>query len=124
ASAVTTRDAAKTIVAVASSFMLDEIIKSVRSYGNAPLIYTAATAATQDPEKPEGVLTAGDWTEREGGSWVLEGLSIPVLQSLPPRHTVIDALTAMIEAIRDREFSQALTAAFPGRQIGLGYEVH
>lgn len=99
---VTPRDAATTIVAVASSFIGDEVIKGVRDFSAMPLAHTA-----YDTRSPDG------WTTVEGGPWQGKGFRLPHLQKLPARHSFIDALTAIIEAARDDAFDAAIREAYP-----------
>jgi hypothetical protein len=99
---VTPRDAATTIVAVASSFIGDEVIKGVRDFSAMPLAHT-----TRDTLSPD------DCTTIDGGPWQGKGFRLPHLQELPARHTFIEALTAIIEAARDDAFNAAIREAYP-----------
>jgi hypothetical protein len=111
---VTPRDAATTIVAVASSFIGDEVIKGVRDISAMPLAQTAYIALSQSPGKAPGILSSQEGSvEVEGGPWQGKGIRLPHLQDLPARHSFVDALTAVIEAARDNAFDAAIREAYP-----------
>lgn len=97
---VTPRDAAMTIIAVASSFIGDEIIRRARDFAAIPLSHTAK-------------FRDGVYDGIENTRWQFEGFSLPHLQNLPAGHSFVDALTAIIEAARDKAFEGAIREAKP-----------
>ena len=108
------RDAGTTIVAVASSYLSDEVIKGIREINAATLGHTAHIIYRPNPNGPAGHLHSEEgWTEVDGGPWQLLGFSLPQLQSLPVGHTFSDAMAALIEAARDGAFDKAIAKAFP-----------
>lgn len=112
------RDAATTIIAVASSFISDEVIEGVRRFGDLELAHTAHNNYKGVPSEPAGKLFSEEgWTESDGGPWQCLGFQLPHLQSLPREHTFADALTAVIEAARDFAFEDAIKAAHPEAQF-------
>lgn len=105
----TPRDAATTLLALASSFIGDEVVRALQEQSQAPIAFSYHRA--QEIRSPGG--SSSEWAllaeeELDGGPWVLDGYSIPHLQTLPPHHTFLDALTAVIEAARDNAFTEAM----------------
>lgn len=114
---MTPRDAATTIIAVASSFIGDEVIKGVRDFSAMPLAHTAFIEHSQSSTDAPGHLSSPQgWTEIDGGPWQGRGFRLPQLQELPARHSFIDALTAVIEAARDNAFIAAIDEAYPAEE--------
>lgn len=123
---VTTRDAAITIAAVASSFVcFDEIVDAVNGFSALTLAHVAHNNYKGAPSEPAGskVFSEKGWTEIDGGPWQCKGFRLPHLQSLPRGHSFIDGLTALIEAARDYAFEDAIKQASPKGRFTHGLEV-
>ena len=109
---VTPRDAAITIIAIACSFISVEVLRGVREFSVMPCQHTAYHTGT-----PDG------WTTNDDGLWQVKGFELPHLQQLPARHTFVDALTAVIEAVRDKAFDVAFKQAYPDETLPI-YNIH
>ena len=110
---VTPRDAAMTIIAIASSFVGDEVITAARDFSALTLSHVAHITSTGPDKRGWFRPTRKGWTEIGGGPWQFQSFRLPHLQKLPARHSVIDVLTAIIEAARDNAFHAALAEACP-----------
>jgi hypothetical protein len=98
AAKMTVRDAVQLLIAAGGSRAeKDTAEKIVRDFDRVQADHSWRRMARPVPGGEPGWLD-GDGTEGDG-AWVLDGFSIPQLQSLPARHSLADALTALIEAV-------------------------
>lgn len=110
------RDAAVSLIAVANSYLGDEVLTGVRAFLGIPAVHYADTEWIDGKVDPEPANV-------DATTWQLKGFDLPHLQSLKPGHTFADALTALIEAARDGAFDKALSSVAAGKKFSHGIEV-
>jgi len=120
---ITEADSAKALIAVAGSYMGGEVIQRIRDFSRLQLSYTAHYTANQGDAAAKSYAADG-WIETEDGPILIE-CKITQLQSLPSRHTFADALTALIEAARDRALGNfnKIEVIFYGPEPKVGIEI-
>lgn len=113
-------DAAKLMTAMGAGYMHVGLIETYRQYCKIPVVDAARMVRRQVPNKPEGWLTPDEdgWVERQDGGWTFDGFDLPHLQSLPPGHSFLQALEALIKAARDGAFISALQQKYPDALLG------
>lgn len=122
AAQMTAKDAAHLLMAVGGSrFEKEAAAKIVADYTTLELAHTYRRTAIPIGEK--GHLE-GDGIEDSSGQWIMEGLSFPRLQNLPPAHSFSDALAALIDAMVQNEFLRILAAARPSQDGFFSLEVN
>jgi hypothetical protein len=105
------RDAALLLVAAGGSrFEKEPAEKIVRDFDR---VRSFSNACRTQGRSTDGSQFQGDWIEGDG-AWNMGGFEVPQLQTLPTRHRVADALTALIEAMAPNAFLEAASKLGPG----------
>lgn len=95
------RDGASLLTVVAASPKVNDTVETLQAYGNLTVGSGRFFARDDDSQDAEG---STDQDKR----WNLGSLKIPELQNLPPDHTFLDALTALLEASANETLSEAI----------------
>ena len=122
---VTESDGAKALIAVASSYIGGEVIQGIQDFSCLQLDHTVHNNSARESAGATKNYAPDAWMKTENGRWALIELKVPHLQSLRPGHTFSEALTALIEAARNRAFgaSHKIAVIFYGPEPKVGIEI-
>jgi hypothetical protein len=115
-SAVTTLEDYGILQSAHTARMLEE-----RHTGRTFIVFEDETGNAQERREERHHWKSPGWSEDDLAQWHFDGMSLPSLEALSEHHSLIDLLTALIDAAQANEFGRLEHEKHPGEEVFFGF---